>query len=101
MVCAQTVTNPVCQSCSNFAINQWLNEKGLDTFDLKANIETEDKCFKCLDNLAICLYCHTETVVEWVNSLNIEESLKKEFLTFFHFDLHHKGYLEKYPRDVL
>ena len=95
-ICEQIVTNPICQSCTNTTLNEWLKQNELETFELEMFLETKDKCFKCNKNLAICRYCHTETVVEWLLSQDADLEIKKEFLRAFHFDLHKKGYLEKY-----
>ncbi|MFT4311405.1 MAG: hypothetical protein ACMXX7_02155 [Candidatus Woesearchaeota archaeon] len=95
-ICEQIVTNPICQSCTNTTLNEWLKQNELETFDLVLYSKTEDKCFKCKKDLAICRYCHTEIVLDWLVGKGISQELKKEFLQVFHFDLHKKGYLLKY-----
>ena len=95
--CGDVVTNPVCQQCTNKSVRQWLLEKNLPVYNLDSRLATfeEDSCIKCDGKLNICRYCHTKNILDWLKTTTNNKKVLAEFLEYFHFDLHKKGYLAK------
>ncbi len=101
VLCKEAVTNPVCASCLEAQMSIWLNEIKPDlvnklkekTNEVSFEFDTVGECILCNKDINLCAYCYTEHIFNWLIDNNRE--LAKKFITYFNFDLEHRGYHNK------
>ena len=101
ILCREAITNPICASCLEAQISTWLNEINPDlvlelkekTKDISFGFNSVDTCILCNKKMDVCAYCYTEYIFNWL--VNTNKDLAKRFITYFNFDLEHKGYHKK------
>ena len=100
VVCEDPVTNPICPGCLEKQIRTWLFEvKPSLVYDLKKWTSVlsdaslgSSRCIICNTKMDVCPYCFTEHILEWLIESKQDKELLTQFLTYFNFDLKHKGY---------
>jgi hypothetical protein len=106
-ICSEAITNPICPNCLAAQIEAWstlypdLEEKILPK--IKETLKrVEDtpllgiRCIKCGEETTnICPYCFTESIFRELVRMRVNKIILAEFLTFFNFDLDHRGYFKE------
>jgi hypothetical protein len=93
LVCEETVSNPICSSCLEFAVISWLRGRHSelipqvasmdDLFSSQAKLSV--KCILCGGNMSICAHCYYEEIQRLLFRTNPD--VAKEFSTFFNFEI--------------
>ena len=101
VLCKEAVTNPICSDCLEAQMSIWLNEVKPHivnelkekTNEISFGLNTVGACILCKKDMNLCAYCYTEHIFNWLIDNNRE--LAKKFITYFNFDLEHRGYHNK------
>ncbi|MCC7575007.1 hypothetical protein KO361_05425 [Candidatus Woesearchaeota archaeon] len=102
VLCEEYITNPLCPECIGAQIKTWLLEAkpelidllDLETSKLSQHLFNKNFCISCKKDMDVCSYCYTEHVLEWLED-KLSKELLSDFVKFFHYDFHRKGYFEK------
>ena len=105
--CNEAITNPLCPVCLTTQIEAWLSQypnirkrlipKLLDYIKKTKNLEEDTvRCIACNKKRAsICPYCFTSFVFNLLREEKAHNTILKEFLQFFNFDLRREGYYRR------
>ena len=101
VLCMEAVTNPVCASCLEAQMSIWLKETRSElvselrekTNEISFGLNIVDACILCNKDMNVCTYCYTEYIFNWLVDNN--KDLAEKFMTYFNFDLEHRGYHKK------
>jgi ferredoxin len=95
-VCEEVVTTPLCPSCVQEAVQEWLQYDAPELLDELAQFSenttfslTSTTCIKCKRYVNVCPYCYTQRLHDWLTAW---PKLEERFLEFFNFDLWGQGY---------
>ena len=102
VLCKEHITNPLCPECVGEQVKTWLFEVrpdlvsalDIETSKMSLGLFNNNTCISCKKHMDVCTYCYTEHVFEWIGPL-VEKNDLSEFLRFFHYDFHRKGYFSK------
>jgi hypothetical protein len=102
VLCEEYITNPLCPECVGEQIKTWLAETkpdlvsllDIETRKMSQHVFDENHCISCKKDMDVCTYCYTEHILDWLEDKLPKENLS-QFVKFFHYDFHKKGYFEK------
>jgi hypothetical protein len=92
VMCEEAITNPICPSCLQQGVQQWLMEQQRN--DLVSEIEEltvgvfanngDAFCIKCDNLMSLCAYCYTKEVFHVVKK---HPKLLALYVDYFNYDL--------------
>jgi len=96
-MCEEPITNPVCPSCLQEGVQQWLLEQREEPLAEQVSELTRSVfanmggtfCIKCDSCMSLCAYCYTKEVFDVIKQ---HPRLVEEYLVYFNFDLGHLGW---------
>lgn len=99
--CEEAITNPVCPECLERQIQDWLLRRSPENVEVLNDMTDKHvyvksgstKCIFCAKQMDICTYCFTEDVFNWLKTT--DQTLLKEFMTYFNFDGKGLGYAKE------
>ena len=104
IACNEAIFNPLCHNCLAQQLEVWLTSypdlkqrlmPKIKAYlrDIENSIVEATNCVACHNQkAAVCPYCFTELVLDKLKELQVNKTIKREFLQFFNFDFEHTGY---------
>ncbi|MFH0831514.1 MAG: hypothetical protein V1886_01445 [archaeon] len=111
IVCNEGIHNPICPVCLAGEIKEWIETNNLSSEAKKKIvsyasriknkfIDSGTECTICRENqTAVCPYCFTEEMYNFLMKLNLQKDAVESFLTSFNYDSEHAGYSKEFEED--
>jgi hypothetical protein len=97
VICDEAITNPICPTCLEHQVVQWVVEKKPSLVPIFKQIRTSIQafthenttCILCKNNINVCPHCYCQEIYAWLSESEYI-SLAEEFKEKFNFELDHR-----------